>query len=145
MLTGIKKLIGIISILALILTVLYTADVTAVQAAAPDSNYELTADNSTASVVGCIFGAVLNGITAIQQDTTTVAMVSTIFEMVIDIVICADTAGEYTVVACIFDAILEIISELSVCSDSTCVITSIFGLIIDLITCAESIETAPVQ
>jgi len=128
MLTGIKKLLGITSILALTLTLLYTADVPSVQAASPDTNYELTADNNTALVTACIFGAIVNAISAIQNDTTTVAMITTIFEMVIDIVICADEAGEYTVVACIFDAILEMISEVSVCSDNVCLISSYFRI-----------------
>jgi len=142
MLAGIKKLLGIISILALTLALFYTAEVPSVEAASPDTNYELTADNSTTIVTGCIFGAILNAITAIQQDTTTVAMITTIFEMVIDIVICADAEGEYTVVACIFDAILEMASEVSVCSDNLCLISSIFDMILDLITCTEIV--APV-
>ncbi|GEM_PF-1499861 len=142
MLTGIKKLLGIISILALTLTLLYTAEVPSVQAASPDSTYELTADNSTAIVTGCIFSAIFDAITAIQQDTTTVAMLTTIFGMVIDIIICADAEGEYTVVACIFDSILEMVSEISVCGDNVCLISSIFDMIIDLITCTEPLEAA---
>lgn len=143
---GIKKIIGIIGILAMALTVLYIADTPSVRAEVQETNYVKTADtadNNSLQVIGCILGSVFSAITELQSAQTPVAVVSTLLDLVIDLIECTDTAGNYAMFTCSADAILEMAVEVTECTDYVCVIASIFDLILDMISCAEETAAVP--